>query len=109
MMLRAFNYEENRRQRIFRWLAEKVLRQKDASMRPLVTYKSVEFHFDRDPELKRRVMTFYDIYKRDPEDARQKYNESDPAYVKGREIDKQRHEEFDRQMKAERLKEGKSS
>ena len=109
MMLKAFTYEENRRQRIFRWFAEKVLHQKDASMRPLVSYSSVRLHFDRDPELKRRVMTFYDIYKRDPEHARRKYNERDPAYVRGREIDKQRHEEFDSQMKAERLGEGKSS
>ncbi len=109
MVLQAITHQENRKQRIFRWFAEKVLRQKDASMRPLVTYKSVRFHFDHDPELKHRVMTFYDIYKRYPEHARSRYNERDPAYVRGGEIDKQRHEEFDRQMKAERFEEGKSS
>ncbi len=98
MMLRAFTYEESRRQRT-----------KGASMGPLVLDYSVRSHLDRDPELKRRVTTFYDIYKRYPEHTRQKYNESDPAYVRGREIDKQRHEEFDRQMKAERPGEGKSS
>lgn len=105
MMLRAFTYEESRRQRT----SEKVLRQKGASMRPLVSDYSARFHFDRDPELKRRVMTFYDIYKRDPENARRKYNESDPAYVRGVELDKQRHEEIDRQIKAERPKHDKPS
>ena len=91
-MLKALNYDENQTQK---------------SMRPLVMDRYVRFHLDRDPGLKRRVMTFYNFYKQDPEHARRNYNESDPAYVRGKEIDKLRHEEFDRQMKAERLEEGK--
>ena len=53
-------------------------------------------------------MTFYDFYRQDSEHARSRYNERDPAYVRGMELDKQRHEKFNRQMKAERIGEGKS-
>ena len=74
----------------------------------MVKDKYVQELLDRDPSLKHRIMTFYDFYRQDSEHARSRYNERDPAYVRGMELDKQRHEKFNRQMKAERIGEGKS-
>jgi hypothetical protein len=84
------NTKESRMEYLYRWVSDNVLRQKGTEMRYLVKDAYVQMLLDKEPQLKRRVMTFYECYRKDPENARELFNKLDPAYVLGEKIYKER-------------------
>jgi len=58
----------------------------------LVFNAEVQNRLGRDEDLRRRFMTFYELFVEDPEKAYQNFRARDPAYARARELDNEYHE-----------------
>lgn len=70
---------------LFNTLIFKSIEHKDWSVKQLMKDKEVHLHINKDSSIKRRVMTYYDCYRQNPEKAYIFFCRKDPAYVLARE------------------------